>query len=299
MNNWPQNILDVHGLAGATWLAALPALLEECAARWSLALGPPFSNLSYNYVAPAAGPDGAALVLKVGPPNPELSSEIEALRVFDGRGAARLIAADAARGILLLERMRPGDSLWTRDDEEEVIAVVVGIMRRLYRPLAAGHPFRALADLSTGLNRLRIEFDGGYGPFPPARVERAVGLLRELTGAAESLLIHGDLNPGNVLRGGREPWLVIDPKGYAGDPLYDVATFLNDAPRLPEAALRRLLDRRVRLLAEGLGVSRGAVLAWAEAHAVLSGWWNYEDHGAGWERVFALAEIYERLSRKK
>lgn len=299
MSNWPQNIFDVYGPAGEAWLAGLPALLEECAARWSLTLGPPFGNLSYNYVASATGPDGAALVLKVGPPNPEMTSEIEALRVFDGRGATRLIDADAERGILLLERMLPGDSLWTLDDEEEVIAIVVGVMRRLYRPLAAGHPFRTLADLSTGLNRLRAEFDGGYGPFPPARVERAIGLFRELTGMAEPLLIHGDLNPGNVLRGGREPWLAIDPKGYAGDPLYDVATFLNDAPRLPEAALRRLLDRRVRLLAEGLGVSRGAVLAWAEAHAVLSGWWSYGDHGAGWEPVFALAEIYESLSRKK
>ncbi|WP_374685521.1 aminoglycoside phosphotransferase family protein [Promineifilum sp.] len=299
MSKWPQNILDVYGPAGATWLAELPALLDECAARWSLTLGPPFGNLSYNYVAPAAGPDGAALVLKVGPPNPELKSEIAALRVFDGWGAARLIAADAARGVLLVERVLPGDSLWTLDDDEQVIAVVVKVMRGLHRPLAAGHPFRTLTDLSTGLNRLRAEFDGGYGPFPPARVDRAAGLFRELTGTAEPLLIHGDLNPGNVLRGGREPWLAIDPKGYAGDPLYDVATFLNDAPRLPEAALRSLLDRRIRLLAEALSVSRGAVLAWAEAHAVLSGWWNYEDHGAGWERTFALAELYEALGRKK
>jgi streptomycin 6-kinase len=296
MRDWRRNILDVYGLAGEVWLAGLPALLEEFTARWSLILGPPFDNLSYNYVTPAAGPDGAPLVLKAGPPNPELTSEIEALRIFDGRAAPRLIAADAARGVLLLERVLPGDSLWTVTDEEQVIAVVAEVTRRLPRPLAAGHPFRTLADLAMGLDRLPAAFDDGYGPFPPERVDRAAGLFRELTGAANApRLIHGDLNPGNVLRA-QEGWLAIDPKGYAGDPLYDVATFLNDAPELPATALRRLLDRRIRLLAEALGAPRGAVLAWAEAHAVLSGWWSYEDHGGGWEQVFALAALYESLS---
>jgi streptomycin 6-kinase len=217
--------------------------------------------------------------------------------VFDGRGMARLFDADRERGVLLLERVLPGESLKNESDENQ-IAVLASILRRLWRPLPDGHPFRTIPDLARGLDKLRAEFGDGYGPFPPARVERAASLFRELTSnAAPSRLIHGDVNPGNILRSERDGWLAIDPKGYAGQPLYDVATFLNDPPPSTPAELPRLQARRVALLAEALGESQAAILAWAEAHAVLSSWWTYEDHGHMGTEAIALAEIYEELQR--
>lgn len=296
-------ILDVHGRRGAVWLEALPDLLAEFAARWSLIILRPFTVPSYNYVAPVIGPDGAALVLKAGVPHgelwhSELWSEIDALRLFDGRGAVRLLDADRQRGVLLLERVLPGEPLKTVPDDDARVAIVAVVMRRLWRPLPGEHPFRTIADLARGLDRLREEFQGGYGPFPPARVQRAAALFRELTTEMTApVLIHGDVNPGNVLRGERDGWLAIDPKGYAGQPLFDVATFLNDPPPSAPAELPRLQARRVALLAEALGESPAAILAWAEAHAVLSSWWTYEDHGHMGIEAMALAEIYEGLQR--
>ena len=288
-------ITDIHGAAGVAWLAALPALMAETAARWSLTVQPPFPELSYNYVAPVVGPGGEAWVLKASVPNRELTDEAAALRLFDGRGIVRLVAADTARGVLLLERALPGEPLKDVADDDRRVRVVAGLIDELPRPLPAVHPFRTIAHLARGLDRLRETFDGGYGPFPPERVERGAALLRELAGGPPRL-IHGDMNPGNVLRATRAPWLAIDPKGYAGDPLFDAATFLNDPPRgLAPDALRRLQARRVALLAEALGRPRAAVLAWAEAHAVLSGWWSYEDHGRGWEGAYRLAALYEAL----
>src|SRR5689334_21753977 len=77
------------------WLRGLPDLLDRLAARWSLTLGPHFPELSYNYVAPATRADGTPCVLKVGRLHDgELLTEIEALRLWDGRGAAQLLAAD-------------------------------------------------------------------------------------------------------------------------------------------------------------------------------------------------------------
>jgi streptomycin 6-kinase len=295
-----RKIIDVHGSTGAVWLERLPELVAEFAARWSLTIRPPFPELSYNYVAPVFGPGGEAWVLKAGVPHDELWSEIDALTIFDGRGIARLIAADRERGVLLLERVQPGDPLKAVADASEQVAAVVNVLRRLWRPLPVDHPFRTIPDLARGLEQLRVAFGGGYGPFPAQRVERAAALFRELTGdAAPPLLIHGDMNPGNVLRTERDGWLAIDPKGYAGHPLYDVATFLNDPPPLPPAELLRLQARRVATLAEALDAPAAAVLAWAEAHATLSAWWTYHDHGVAGESALALAEMYERLSRTR
>jgi streptomycin 6-kinase len=299
MRDWRQAILDVHGPAGESWLAALPALLNEVAARWSLTLRPPFPQLSYNFVAPAVGPGGEPLVVKAGVPHGELWSEIDALRLFDGRGIARLVDADRERGVLLLERVLPGGSLRGEGDDDQIAALVT-VLSRLWRPLPHAHSFRTIGDLARGLDRLRQAFSGGYGPFPPARVDRAAALFHELTAApAPSTLIHGDANPGNVLRSGRDGWLAIDPKGYAGHPLFDVATFLNDPPAVSPNELRQLQSRRVAVLADALAVAPVEILAWAEAHVVLSAWWSYEDHGAGYERALALAEIYASLGRHR
>ncbi len=291
-----QKIVDVHGDVGVAWLARLPALLADVAARWSLTVSPPFPELSYNYVAPVVGPGGAAWVLKAGVPHRELWDEIDALRLYDGRGIARLIDADRERGVLLLERLLPGASLRTVADDAQV-SVVAEVVRALDGVvLPDGHPFRTIGHLARGFERLRATF-GNTGPFPAERVARAEGLFRELAGETVGFrLIHGDLNPGNVLRATRAEWLAIDPKGYAGDPLWDVATFLNDPPRgLIADDLRRLQARRVAQLAEALSVARRDILAWAEAHAVLSAWWSYEDHGAGWEPAVALAALYADL----
>ena len=238
-----RRIMDIHGPRGAAWLARLPDLLDEFAARWSLVVLPPFPVQSFNYVAPVIGPDGEALVLKAGLLHSELWSEIDALRLFDGRGVARLLDVDRERGVLLLERVRPGDSLHGLPDAEQIIALA-NVLRRLWRPLPNEHPFRTIPDLARGLDRLRDAFGGGYGPFPPRRVDRAAALFRELTSdAAPPVLIHGDANPGNVLRSARDGWLAIDPKGYAGQPLWDVATYLNDPPPAAPAETRRRQQR--------------------------------------------------------
>jgi streptomycin 6-kinase len=283
-------VLDVRGAAGDAWLRRLPVLLDETAARWSLRLLPPFEPLSYNYVAPAVRADGTQVVLKAGVPHRELYGEIAALRNFDGRGAVRLLDADPHQGLLLLEHLQPGTPLDALP-EEQLISAAIDLMRRLWRPAPAGPDFTTVARWANGLQRLRAQFDGGYGPFPPELVDQAAGLFADLLAAgSDPALLHGDMHPGNILRSEREPWLAIDPKGVTGDPLYDVATFVCSVPEVEyEAELQRLLLRRASQAAEMLDYDRHKVVAWAIAHSVLSGWWSYEDHGCGWEIAFARA----------
>ena len=99
------------------WLNGLPAKLDEYAERWSLRLGPPF-DLSYNYVTPAIRSDGTEAVLKLGIPNRELLSEIHALQVYNGRGIVQLLEADFENQVFLLERLRPGETLTTLQDDD-------------------------------------------------------------------------------------------------------------------------------------------------------------------------------------
>jgi streptomycin 6-kinase len=300
-------MIDVHGEKGRDWLASLPELISRCAECWSLTVMPPFEALSFNYVAPALREDGTPVVLKLGVPHPELETEIEALKIFDGDGIARLLESDLGLGAFLIERLEPGATLLSIEDDEEATIIAAGVMRNLWKPIAEGHPFPTAERWSLGLGRLRTTFDGGTGPFSAALVERAESLFAELLDSmGEPVLIHGDLHHENILcnpgdassqNNEREPWLAIDPKGLVAEREYEVGALLrNPLPQLLNTPdLERVTARRVALLSEELGFDRERIVGWGLSQAVLSGWWRYEDQGHGWESAMAVAEIFAGL----
>jgi streptomycin 6-kinase len=290
-------IAAVHGAAGERWLAELPALLTACAQRWSLTVGEPFDHLSYHYVAPAVAADGSRVVLKAGVPSAGLACEMAALREFAGNGMVRLLDGDAEMGVMILEHVQPGAPLTSLGDDEAVIRQAVRLMQRLWKPVGPAHTFATVGGWAEAFQRLRAQFDGGAGPFPPLLVERAERLFQQAAREGSlALLLHGDMHPRNILAGEREPWLAIDPKGVVGDPLYDVACLINSVPPLPDKRLvRQMMARRVDLLAELLSLPRERILRWALADAVLAAWWDYEDGGDGWAWMVTMATIHLSL----
>jgi len=298
LNGFARTIVELYGAAGIEWLSRLPSIIADCEQRWLLTVMPPFEPLSYNYVAPAIRADGTDVVLKLGIPNPELLTEIEALRLFNGHGIVQLLDADPDQGILLLERLKPGTPLSSLPDDRQATSIAAQVMRQLWRPAPSEHPFPTVAKWAAGLRRLREHFAGGCGPFPRALVEVAEARFAELIGSmAEPVLLHGDLHHENILTAERQPWLALDPKGLVGEPAYEVGALLrNPMPQLlAEPQPERVLARRVYQLAEELGFDRERLLGWGVAQAVLSAWWSFEDHGHGWEWGIACAELLTML----
>lgn len=291
---------ELLGEVGHDWIDELPAIVAGCAERWSLRIDPPFAGLSYNYTAPAVRADGTAAVLKICLPGAEFVTEAEALRVFAGHGAVRLLEVEMTDRALLLERLEPGTPLSMVTDDAEAMSAAAAVQRQLWRPVPNQHPFPSVADWAGGFQRLRQRFDGGTGPLPVPLVQRAEQLFAELLDSmAEPVVLHGDLHHGNVLAACRERWLAIDPKGVIGEPAYETGALLrNPLPELlAEPQPRRLLARRADQLADELGFDRKRVLDWAVAQAVLSACWTLEDHGHGWEPMIACTELLAGIKR--
>lgn len=293
-------VVELHGAEGVEWLDHVRFTIADCAERWGLTLMPPFEPLWYNYVAPVIRADGTDAVLKAGVPSAELRTEVEALRLFGGHGIVQLLEADPDRGVLLLERLRPGTPLSSLSDDEQATSAAIRVMRHMRRPVPSGHSFPMVGTWASGLERMRERFDG-TGPFPGRLVETAERLFTELISSmAEPVLLHGDLHHQNILASERHPWLAVDPKGVVGEPEYEVGALLrNPMPQLlAESQPRRLLSRRVDQLAEELGFDRERLLGWSAAQAVLAAWWSYEDHGHGWEPWIECAEILVALAQR-
>jgi len=297
-DNFVRTMVEVYGEEGAAWLHRLPDLIASLEQQWSLTVMPPFTPLTYNYVAPAVRADGMDVVLKVGFPSREFFSEMEALRLYDGHGIVQLLEADGQQGAMVLEYLKPGTPLSSLTDDEEATSIAAGVMRDLWRPAPAEHNFPTVAKWASGLDRLREHFGGTTGPLPAILVEEAFGLFTELIGSmTEQMLLHGDLHHDNIVRAERMPWLALDPKGLVGEPAYEVGALLRN--QLPEPLTTSnagpILARRLNQLAEELGLDRERLRAWGVAQAVLSAWWSIEDHGYGWEYAIACAEVLSTL----
>ncbi len=290
-----RRIPTVFGAAGAAWLHALPALLDEFAERWSLVLGEPFA-LSYNYVI-AATRSGESVVFKAGVPIPELRSEIAAMRLFDGAGAARVLEADAERGVMLLERVDPGAvlaELWPGRDDDAT-RITAGVMRTLWRSLPAGHTFPSLERWSLALERMAQDHERAQS-FDMRLLQRARDIRREmLDSAPETVLLHGDLHHLNILSSKRAGWLLIDPKGVAGERAYECGPFLLNPGGLMDVPqhVGAVIARRVDILSDLLALDRTRVIRWAFVHCVLSAAWSVED-GEDGNDALDIARIIER-----
>lgn len=293
-------ILSLHGQAGKEWLSPLAGHSAYVEERWGIRAEDPLQPLAYSYVVPATTPNGTKLIIKLAFPDSGPLREAEVLRRFGGRASVLLLDAETAVSALLLERLIPGSSLSTVEDDEEATSIAVGVIRRLGAPVPEAHSFRTVADRAGDLCHLRNLFGGGTGPFPGHLVRWAEGLFKELLASmGPPVLLHGDLHHDNILSAEREPWVAIDPKGIVGEPAYEVAILLcNPMPGLlarpnPLALIRRRIDQ----LAEGLGFDRERIAGWGIAQAVLSSWWAYEDHEEGWEYWIRCAELIRQAGR--
>ncbi len=287
------NVSKAFGEHGRFFLANLPALLAGAAQRWSLALGEPFL-LSYNYVCAATTADGSPVVLKIGVPNVELTSEINTLRLYNGQGACRLLQADAEQGLILLERLLPGTMLVTQEDDDLATRIAAGVMRTIHRPAPQEAGFLWLRGWFAELDQLRTRFGGGTGPFPERTIKLVDTLLRDLFAEkSPDVLLHGDFHHYNILSSERG-WLVIDPKGVVGPAEYEAGPLLmnplGDIPSESEAIQRT--RRRIAILSEMLGFDRQRLKAWAVCHSLLSAWWDTAEDGTGGEYSLAWNKIF-------
>jgi streptomycin 6-kinase len=276
-----QNQIDCNGERGRRWIEQLPAVIAACEQRWHIAVGAPF-GLSMNFAAPATHADGTPLVLKIIAPYLDADNEHLVLRHYAGHGAIQLIEHDATSGAMLLERCLPGDELATLfpEHDDDASAIAGDVMAKLWRPLPESHPFPTLAEYTGVMDHISTIWHGGPPPLNPRVVDAAQQLRRELLASApETVLLHGDFHHHNVLRAQREPWLVIDPKGVAGEKAYEPSPMFYNPLGNWHAGVANgatFVRRRAEFIAERAGLDLQRVLAWAVVQGVVSDAWTYE-----------------------
>ncbi len=279
--------LRAAGEAGDQWLAALPDLLASLESDWSITVGGALAGGNAAYVAEATRADGRPVVLKVALPAisgfSPFGQELRTLRMADGDPYVGLLRFDPPRQAMLLERL--GDPLgrlsWPVPQQLDALVHTVA---RGWRPM----PADTLPDpdaLPDGAAKARWLADfvvSGWEelsrPCPEATIAEAArcAAAREAAlDSSQSVLVHGDVHPFNLLQAGDGSFRLIDPEGLASEPAHDLGVILRDFnddlltkdPRIATAIARG----RCRRAGELARIDPEAIWEWAFTERVSTG----------------------------
>jgi streptomycin 6-kinase len=271
--------------AGQDWIGQLPDLVGSLLREWGLTLvGPPISG-NVGLVWEVRRQDGAMCMLKVGWRDAETRSESEALRRWDGRGAARLIQASDDAGALLMERLDATTSL-TSAPMGAAIEAAARLLSLLH--LREWHGFDDALERESELTEPSAAYREHLRELRPD-VERAFR-------STPHVLLHGDFHYENVLRSGSS-WKVIDPKPVHGPREWDLVPLLrNRFGEFPHGP-RLLPGIRARLdtLIAATGADPGRAYLFARYRALRDADYARRIDDAGFEAVAtAIADATSR-----
>jgi streptomycin 6-kinase len=246
--------------AGRAWLASLPDLIKGRLENWQLTPDLPPGALPWNgrggVVIPVRQADGTTAALKIAFPHEEARVERHALALWQGRGAAALLASDAGTCAMLLERL-DGERSLAAVSMEEAVEVWGGLVRQLSivpddRP--QWHEFEHIAARAEQWSDdLPLEWEQLGRPFPRWLLEAALEVCqtRGAVGrrSACDVLVHTDLSFLNVLARPAAP----GPAGSGAPPALPMAAgfaAINPQPMIgePEFAVAPLLWNRLSCL---------------------------------------------------
>jgi streptomycin 6-kinase len=243
------------------WLLTVPTRLELCARQWRVTIGDRLGRGNTSRVFSCIDDSGRGLVLKLAPAEMRPELEAAALVVWDGRGAARLIAFEPQAGALLLERLVPGTALPPLDDAAatELVAPSLLALHSARLDGTRGFPTQ-LEFLEVWLDWVRKSAENGTAGI--RLLEHAYQTARALClDRTDPVLLHGDFIDKNLLLDARG-YVAVDPIPRIGDPCSDVGFYSAYRPRA------RHIARRARSLAARCGLDAERAARWAAVWAV-------------------------------
>jgi streptomycin 6-kinase len=213
----PQFIENVHrvfGDSGCEWLPRLPYILAQCRGKWGLGEGVMCPTMRMNYIEFTTTAAGEPVALKVGVPQAELFTEMEALHLYDGRGAARLLDADRELGAMLMQHLQPGTMLWQLGDNRKETKIAASIMRELPVSTPSTHNLPIFSQWVERAFRLTRTARDPQERMPRDLIDRAEKAFKEIArNTTGNVMLHGDLHHENILFDEESGWLPSIPRG--------------------------------------------------------------------------------------
>jgi streptomycin 6-kinase len=267
---------DRIGADAEAWTRDAGDLFDEVTARWELDLGDDALDAT-GYAVSAVRAGERPVTLRLAYPDGWFHDEVAALVHWNGEGVVELIDHDP-RGAMLLARPVPGDDLRGHDDEDEALGLAAGVLERVWIPDPGGLR-TVVEEVGEWLRTMPGRHHLAGTPFDRDLLHEATGLGRDLlTTSTERVLLHGDLDLGNVRRAS-DGFVAVDPKPLVGERTVDATALIRDSPGAlaadPVAGAARV-QHRFDVLADRLSLDRARLQMWSLVILVDYTLWDFE-----------------------
>lgn len=181
----------------------------------------------------------------------------------------------------MLMEFLPGENLYQFSKvgrEEKASQIFASIIKEIHIPIAdipreIKNNLVPYTNLFNALERVQ---------FPEALEEsrlRAIQLTKKLLNSQnKEVLLHGDLHHENIKSRENGSFACYDPKGYYGDPAYELGTTLKNPWNYPEIShSKEELFKRVDFFSRELKIPAQRILDFTYVHVCLSVAWAIED----------------------
>lgn len=199
--------------------------IEVYADRWGLSSFQLIPSYSANLVFKCDSETYGNVVLKKGPFSEEVVTEFNTLRQYNGRRFCRVFDADLENGVILEECIRPGIPLRNESSLDRRLSVFCSFYKGLHTTPANAEIYPTYTEWVGKITEYMSKREDFYELYLHMKKAKDI-CLSVSTVYTQKLLLHGDLHHDNILLGHDGEYVIIDPKGVIGDPVFDVPRFI-------------------------------------------------------------------------
>ncbi|KIL38230.1 aminoglycoside resistance protein [Gordoniibacillus kamchatkensis] len=255
--------------------------IEAYADKWNLTSFQFIPSYSAKLVFKCYSEKFGSAVLKIGNPSvKEIFTEIQTLSQYNGyngRRFCKVFDADIENGVILEERVQPGNTLRDESSLDKRLSVFCSLYKGLHIAPANEQIFPTYTGWVGRITEYMSERQDCkelYGYMKKAKdICSSVAALY-----SQKMLLHGDFHHDNILLGNDGKYVIIDPKGVVGDPVFDVPRFiLNEFGDEITAELAKKINEIICVLEKSLHIPNDIIKKCLFVETAMGICWMAED----------------------
>lgn len=277
--NFNQNEIDnITNRFGKHFYEKVLRDIEVYADKWALTSFQLIPSYSANIVLKCYSEHFGSVVLKIGNPSfREILTEFNTLCQYNGRRFCKVFDADIENGVILEECVQPGIPLRDESSLDKRLSVFCSLYKDLHiKPDQA----EIYPTYTEWVGRI-TEYMSKREDCKPLYLymKKAKDICLSVSASySQKLLLHGDFHHDNILLGPDGAYIIIDPKGVIGDPVFDVPRFiLNEFGDEITAELYKKINDIINVLEKNLNIPNDILKQCLYVETAMGVCWSVED----------------------
>ncbi|GAV13033.1 aminoglycoside phosphotransferase family protein [Paenibacillus sp. chi10] len=274
---------------GNTFYEQMLRHLDDYAEKWSLSSLQLIPSFSANIVFTCYSDQVGHAVLKIGEPSETIWTEVSTMRLYNGQRFCKVYEADIENGVILLELLQPGTPLRDEQSLQRRLDIFCSLYSNLHIAAVEAEKFPTYIGWVERITDYMNQRNDC--PELSRHMQRARDICLSIASSySQNLLLHGDLHHDNMLLSSDGEYVIIDPKGVIGDPIFDIPRFiLNEFDNEITSACYEKIDGIMITLARRLSIPHPMIRKCLYVETAMGMCWCVED-GSTPEEYTALVQ---------